>query len=264
MKTEANTTGVPLKAFARAAIYDGRKTSIRAAPSAIAYLRVSTDRQADSGLGLEAQRASATTAAARLGLPLSAVFTDAGTSGALAAADRPVLMDALSALRRNDVLIVAKRDRLGRDVIEVAMIERLVAKRGARVVSAAGEGTDNEDPASMLMRRLIDSFAEYERLIIGSRTRAALAAKRRRGERISRVAPFGYRFSADGHDVEPDADELRVLATIEALRAAGRSLRAIARELNQRGLKTRAGTPWRFEYVRNLVTRRPEKAASAA
>src|SRR5207344_467275 len=136
-------------------------------------------QQAESGLGLEAQRASVVTAAGRLGLELTRTFVDAGTSGSLTIEDRPVLLDAVAALRRGDVLLVAKRDRLGRDVIAVAMIERLIAKRGARVVSAAGEGTDSDDPSAVLMRRLIDSFAEYERALIAARTRAALAAQRR-------------------------------------------------------------------------------------
>jgi resolvase-like protein len=126
----------------------------------IAYLRVSTDKQADSGLGLEAQRTAVNTAAGRLGLPLASVLVDAGVSGALSAADRPVLLQAVGALRRGDALLVAKRDRLGRDVIEVALIERMIARRGARVVSAAGEGTDSTDPSGLLMRRLVDSFAE--------------------------------------------------------------------------------------------------------
>jgi DNA invertase Pin-like site-specific DNA recombinase len=132
---------------------------------------VSTDKQADSGLGLEAQRAAVNTTAGRLGLPLASVLVDAGVSGALSAADRPVLLQAVGALRRGDALLVAKRDRLGRDVIEVALIERMIARRGARVVSAAGEGTDSTDPSGLLMRRLVDSFAEYERQLIGARTK---------------------------------------------------------------------------------------------
>jgi DNA invertase Pin-like site-specific DNA recombinase len=140
---------------------------------AIAYLRVSTDQQAESGLGLDAQKTSITAGATRLGLELAHTFVDAGSSGSLAIEDRPVLLDAVTALRRGDILLVAKRDRLGRDVIAVAMIERLIAKRGARVVSAAGEGTDSDGPAALLMRRLIDSFAEYERALIAARTRAA-------------------------------------------------------------------------------------------
>jgi DNA invertase Pin-like site-specific DNA recombinase len=120
-------------------------------------------------------------------------------------------MEAVSALKRGDVLIVAKRDRLGRDVIEVALIERLVSKRGARVVSAAGEGTESDDPSGLLMRRLIDSFAEYERLIIGARTKSALAAKRRRVERTSRFAPYGFQIARDGRRLDVNHDEQRVL-----------------------------------------------------
>jgi DNA invertase Pin-like site-specific DNA recombinase len=71
-----------------------------APPHAIAYVRVSTDQQADSGLGLEAQQASIAASAVRLGLELSRTFVDAGTSGSLAIEDRPVLLDAVAALRR--------------------------------------------------------------------------------------------------------------------------------------------------------------------
>jgi DNA invertase Pin-like site-specific DNA recombinase len=214
----------------------------------IAYLRVSTDKQADSGLGLEAQRASVTAAATRLGLEIRAVLVDAGVSGSLSIADRPVLMQAVDALRRGDVFLVAKRDRLGRDVIAVAMIERLIAKRGARVVSAAGEGTDNEDPSNVLMRRLIDSFSEYERLIIGARTKSALAAKRARGERVGGL-PFGYCLAADGVQLEADVSEQQILARMGALRADGLTTRGIAAALNENGFRTRRGTAWRFQYI---------------
>ena len=222
---------------------------------ALAYLRVSTEKQADSGLGLDAQQASVTAAAARLGLPLVCVYTDAGVSGSLSIEDRPVLLEAVSALKRGDVLLVAKRDRIGRDVIAVAMIERLIAKRGARIVSAAGEGTETDDPSGVLMRRLIDSFGEYERLIIAARTRAALAAKRRRGERTSRFAPFGFRLSADGRTIEPDAVEQATVQQIREHRAAGLSLTTIAETLNRAGSRTRAGSAWRFEYVRAVLKR---------
>ena len=87
------------------------KTAVTA--HAIAYIRVSTEQQTDSGLGLEAQQASIAASAIRLGLELSRTFVDAGTSGSLAIEDRPVLLDAVAALRRGDVLLVAKRDRLG-------------------------------------------------------------------------------------------------------------------------------------------------------
>jgi len=227
---------------------------------AIGYVRVSTDQQAESGLGLEAQEAAINVAASRLGLDVVRLFVDAGTSGKLAIEDRPVLLDAVASLRRADVLLVAKRDRLGRDVIAVALIERLVTKRGARVVSAAGEGTESDDPAALLMRRLIDSFAEYERALIAARTRAALAAKRKRGERASRIVPFGFRLAEGTRSIEPEPVEQATLTLISDLRTAGMSLRDIAAALNKRGIPTRCGGVWRFEFVRRLVRRHSSAA----
>jgi len=113
--------------------------------------------------------------------------------------------------------------------------------------------TDTDDPSGMLMRRLKDSFGEYERLIIASRTKAALGAKRRRGERISRFAPYGCGFSVDGTTVEPSPSEQDTLRDIRERRAAGCTLQAIADELNRTGSRTRAGSLWRFEYIRSAL-----------
>ena len=219
---------------------------------AYGYLRVSTDAQADSGLGLEAQRSAITAAAARLGLDLGDVFTDAGVSGALELEDRPGLFAAVNALKRGDTLLVAKRDRLGRDVVAVAMLERLTARKGARIISAAGEGTEGTDAASMLQRRILDAFGEYERLIIGQRTKAALKAKRDRGERAGNI-PFGYSLNADGRTLDANADEQHVIGLLRELKAAGYTLRQIADELNRQGFTTRRGTAWRHQYVAGLA-----------
>lgn len=221
-------------------------------PCAFGYLRVSTDQQADSGLGLEAQRGAVTKTAARLGLPLADVFTDAGLSGALDLESRPSLFAAVQELKRGDVLIVAKRDRLGRDLVGVAMIERQIMRKGARIVSAAGEGTEGTDAGAMLQRQILDVFAEYERRLIGQRTKAALQAKRARGERAGNV-PFGYQLASDGQTLEKCAPEQAALAILAELRAAGFSLRQIATELNRQGFTTRRGTPWRFQYVAALA-----------
>lgn len=219
---------------------------------AYGYLRVSTDAQADSGLGLEAQRSAITAAAARLGLDLGDVFTDAGLSGALELEDRPGLFAAVNALKRGDTLLVAKRDRLGRDVVAVAMLERLTARKGARIISAAGEGTEGTDAASMLQRRILDAFGEYERLIIGQRTKAALKAKRDRGERAGNI-PFGYSLNADGRTLDANADEQHVIGLLRELKAAGYTLRQVADELNRQGFTTRRGTAWRHQYVAGLA-----------
>ena len=218
---------------------------------AVAYLRVSTDGQTVSGLGLDAQRAAISGAAARLGLTVTSWHADEGVSGGAALDARPGLLAALDALTRGDVLVVAKRDRLGRDVFNVAMAERLAARKGGRIVSAAGEGTDGDGPADILMRQMIDAFAQFERAVIGTRTKAALQAKRARGFRAGTV-PFGYMADSDGRLAENSAEQ-RVLSLVRELRGAGFTLQAIADELNAQGYTTRKGTAWRHQYVRAFV-----------
>ncbi len=132
------------------------------------------------------------------------------------------------------------------------MIERLAERKGARILSAAGEGTEGSDPASMLQRRILDAFSEYERLIIGARTKAALKAKRARGEAAGNV-PFGYNLNADGRTLDANPQEQTVLGILRELRHAGYTLRAIAAELNAQGFTTRRGSAWRHEYVARLA-----------
>ena len=217
-----------------------RKTNGPTSGRAIAYVRVSTDEQARNGLGLEAQDRACRQAAERLGIELAATFREEGLSGGLPIDKRPQLLAALSALRRGDSLIVAKRDRLGRDVLHVAMIESAVRRKHARIVSAAGEGTDSDDPTGQLMRRMVDAFSEYERLIIGARTAAALAAKRARGERYSHQAPYGQ-----------NDRERAILALMADCRDAGYTWAGMASELNRAGYQTRRGTAWTLHVARS-------------
>ncbi len=176
---------------------------------------------------------------------------------------RPGLLDALAALGPGDVLLVAKRDRLGRDPIVVAMIEAAVGRQGGRVISAAGEGTDGDDPTSVLMRRIVDAFAEYERLVIKARTRAALGAKRRRGQRVGSV-PLGFDLADDGERSKSGRPlalvanpvEVATLEMIRRMRAGGASLRGIAAELDRRGIgPKRGGGRWSHSAVVRILER---------
>ena len=216
----------------------------------IAYLRVSTEQQAESGLGLEAQIAACERSAGGL----AGVYRDEGVSGKTGLEKRPGLLAAIGSLGKGDVLIVAKRDRLGRDPLVVAMIESAVQRKGARIVSAAGEGTDSDSPADVLMRRMIDAFAEYERLIIGARTKAALGAKKARGERVGHI-PFGLRLAADGLHLEEDPTEQATLRKVEELRASGMSLRQIAAHLNSNAITKREGAPWNHVNLHRIFYR---------
>jgi site-specific DNA recombinase len=235
----------------------------------IVYLRVSTDEQAESGLGLEAQLAACRALAARMGWEIAIVFED-DLSGGLPLDKRPILLDAIAALARGDILLVAKRDRLGRgDIMTTAMIEAAVLRAGARIVSAAGEGTESDDPSAVLMRRMIDAFAEYERLVIKARTRAALAAKKARGERTGQV-PYGSRLTGEGPPSKKNGmptglathpAETEALKLIRALGAAGWSRRQIAGELDRRGIPTKSGRPWKHSTVHDLLNRPADEPA---
>lgn len=220
---------------------------------AFGYVRCSTGQQVESGLGLEAQRASVEDCAKKLGLPLAAIFEDGGLSGGLALADRPGLLDAVAALQSGDRLIVAARSRLGRDVVNVALIEREVAKRGAKVVSALGEGTDLDDgPTADLVKTLLDGVNAWERSQAALRTRAALRAKRARGEALGNP-PYGLR--AVGGRVEPEPREQETIALIHELRHAGLSERAIAAELQLRGVRGRTDKPLSHVQVHRVLAR---------
>mgnify|MGYP000095991058 FL=1 len=220
--------------------------------TAVAYLRVSTDRQE---LGPEAQRAAIEAWAAREGVTVAAWHVDAGVSGAAAIADRPELVAALASLtvHRAGVLVVAKRDRLARDVMAAAMLERMALDAGARIVSAAGEGTDSNDPSAVLMRTLVDAFAQYERAMIAARTKAALGAKRARGERAGTV-PYGFTSDAAGR-LSPCPAERAIIAQVHALRAAGVTLRGIVAELARAGVVGRTGNALAMAQVQNILAR---------
>lgn len=213
-----------------------------------AYLRVSTTSQAESGAGLDAQQ----DACARAAGTLAGVYRDEGVSGKTGLDKRPALLELIAALDKGDTLIVAKRDRLGRDPLVVAMIESAVKRKGARIISAAGEGTDSDSPTDILMRRMVDAFAEYERLIIGARTKAALQAKKARGERTGSI-PYGYRCEDDGKTLTPDAEEQDIIAQVQQLHAEGLSLRAIAARLAAMNRPTR-GAAWHPQTIKNILS----------
>lgn len=217
---------------------------------AVAYLRVSTDDQA---LGPEAQRAAIKRWAAAAGVDVVAVHEDLGVSGGAELDERPGLMAAIDALGVHGagVLVVAKRDRLARSVLITAAVESLAAGRGARVVSA--DGTSNaEGPEGMLMRGLVDLFAQYERALIVTRTKAALAVKRSRGELVGSV-PIGSSVG-DGGRLGPNAAELAAVSRVRELRAVGMSVRAIAAALNEEGVPAR-GKQWHATTVARLLSR---------
>lgn len=227
---------------------------------AVASLRVSTDEQR---LGPEAQRAAIEAWAGREGVRVAAWFTDDGVSGGSDLVDRPGLMAAIAALseHRAGILVVAKRDRLARDVYVALTLERVVAAAGARV--ACADGVANGDtPADAFLRTILDGAAAYERALIRARTKAALQAKKARGERVGMV-PFGYVLAPDGKTVLESAADQQVIRLVADLRKRGHSIRRIVVECVQAGITARTGRPMSKTQVERLLRRStlPAKAA---
>ena len=204
----------------------------------MAYIRVSTD---DQTLSVEAQRERLAVWCAERRVTLLAMYEDVGVSGGAALDKRPGLMLALDALTPGMALVAVKRDRLARDTMHVAMIERLVERAGAKVLTCDGAG-EGDSPEAQMLRGIMDVFAQYERAVIRARTTTALAVKRGRAERISGRLPYGMRLAADGLHLEADAAEQAVIRIARDLHTAGLSSRAIAARLAEQGLYSRAGS----------------------
>ena len=129
--------------------------------NAISYCRVSTDAQAKSGAGLDAQKAAIESYAAANGLTITAAFVDAGVSGAAPIAQRVGLVAAVAAITKGTVLLIAKRDRLGRDQLTTLGIERAIQKKGGSIVSADGIANGTA-AADQFMRSILDAAAAFE------------------------------------------------------------------------------------------------------
>jgi DNA invertase Pin-like site-specific DNA recombinase len=219
----------------------------------VGYIRVSTGEQA---LGPQAQRAALQWWCAAHQCNLVAVYADHGVSGAVPADQRYGLTAALHALRRRGagVLLVASRDRLARDTLVAALVERQVVEFGAAILTADGSG-NADSPEGILLRRIVDAFAEFERQSIRARTKAALAIKRARRERISREPPYGWRLSCDGKHIEPDPQEQAAVALARRLRRSGISLRRIGHRLTQRGYTPRKAKCWHPQTITSITNR---------
>jgi site-specific DNA recombinase len=220
---------------------------------AIGYVRVSTEEQADSGLGLEAQQQRIAAFCAMKGLRLVETFEDAGVSGGKPSASRPAGSRLLNAARRGKVVVVAKLDRLFRSVADAANVIADFDKRGIELIAIA-EGFDMTSPYGRAMAQMASVFAELERAMIRERTRTAMSVKRLRGERISGHAPFGWDFGPDGHLVE-NGREQKVIARIRRLRAQGLSYRGIAARLDAEGNFPKRGRKWIHTTIKAILAR---------
>ncbi|WP_091934584.1 recombinase family protein [Blastococcus sp. DSM 46786] len=202
----------------------GKRTSSRV----LAYVRVSTDEQRASGLGLADQRAVIEAAAIQRGWLDVEFVSDEGVSAKNLS--RPGIAWALEQLATGEagVLVVSKLDRLSRSLLDFANLMDTARRQGWELV-ALDLAIDTSTPSGALMANVMASFAEFERRLIGQRTSAALQAKKVAGARLGR----------------PRALAPAIRERIVAERNAGGTLTGIANRLNADGIPTaRGGRAW--------------------
>lgn len=242
-------------------------------PVAVGYVRVSTD---DQHLGPDAQQAAIADYCVRHGCVLAAVYVDKGVSGRTPVEQRQGFRDALAGVQAHGarLFVVAKVDRLARDLMVACIAEKVISDLGCEFRSAAGEGHDSDDPMSQMMRVIIAGFAAYERTMIALRTKHALRVKIQRVERVgaikygfAQVEEIGGRPNGDGvlRRIVPATAE-REAAWIATYLAGkhGYGLRAIGRVLDGLGHPTRNGKPWHPQQVSRLLSSPTEGADAAA
>ncbi len=205
---------------------------------AVAYLRVSTSEQADSGAGLAAQRSAIEAEVGRRGWVLQEVFIDAAVSGK-ALVGREALAQALDTVKsgRAQVLVVSKLDRLSRSLLDFAEIMSRAQSEAWNLV-ALDLGIDLSTPAGEFLASVMASAAQWERRIIGVRTKDALAAKKAAGVRLGRPRLI------------PDT----IINRMGRERASGKTFAAISEGLNQDQIPTaQGGSRWYPATVRKAL-----------
>ena len=218
----------------------------------VAYFRVSTTKQGQSGLGLDAQRAAVEAYASQSGGTLLRSFTEVESGKR---DDRPQLTQALHLARvTGATLVIAKLDRLSRDAAFLLTLQ----KSGTRFVAADMPNADETTVGIMAI------MAQREREAISKRTREALQAAKARGTKLGNPNGAAALFrSGGGHVAGTAAGKAAAQARAEDLRPILKhleadgvsSLGAVADALNERGIRTPQGKQWHKSSVRNLRER---------
>lgn len=236
-----------------------RKPETAKPTRAVAYIRVSTEKQADGGVSLDAQKAKVEAYASLYNLTLAEVIVDAGVSAKTL--DRPGLARALELLSTGvaDALLVVKLDRLTRSVRDLGdLVERYFGPDGAALLSVA-ENIDTRTASGRMVLNILASVSQWEREAIGERTADALVQVKAEGVKLGGAALGWTRTEATDADgrrvVLPVAEEAETVARIRDLRAAGNTLREIAAALDAEGRKTKKGGKWFASTVKNVLAR---------
>jgi len=225
-----------------------------------AYLRVSTDRQAEEGLGLEVQEHAIRAWAHNRGDRVVLWCRDEGLSGSNGLDAREGLADALNACKAGQVvgLVVYRLDRLARDLVLQEQLLADVRRMGADVFSTSSAEAsyltdDPDDPSRKLIRQVLGAVNEYERAMISLRLRSGRRRKHDTGGYAYGSPPYGYR--AQGRQLVEHVEEQTALRRMHELRSEGRSYRDIAAILQAEGHRAKRGSVWYPMTIRQILIR---------
>ena len=233
---------------------------------AIGYIRCSTQEQADSGLGLDAQAERIRAYGLLKGLGLIELITDAGESGGKPLGSREGGQRLLAAIRerRADAVVLLKLDRGFRNATDCLTTVEQWERKGValHILDLGGNAIDTTSAAGRFMLVVLAGAAEMERNLTRERTWSAMAIKRANGQRIGTV-PYGFDLNADGVALVPNEAEQAVIEEIKAMRSRGMKLKQIASELTARGVPTKTGKSarWTHQAVARILARLPSTGA---
>jgi site-specific DNA recombinase len=213
---------------------------------AIAYIRVSTDKQADKGHSLQAQQEKIAAYASLYDLDIIDYVIETGSAKNL---NREGLQGALAQIKAGqaDALIVVKLDRLTRSVADLGyLVETYFSKAGLLSVS---EQIDTRSASGRLVLNVLASVSQWEREAIGERTKAVKQSMKANGLYCGGLVPYGQMLVSGQLVTNPQ--EQAIITRAKALKSEGHSLRSIATMFSQEGLRTRKDTD--FSHV--LVSR---------
>ena len=222
--------------------------------SAVIYARFSPRRNAQQCESIETQFYYCDQYCDNNELPITARLSDKVLSGA--DEDRPALWQAIELLKRGDVLVVYRLDRLARSVYLSDIIERGVKKKNASIVSVSGEGTWNDSDQDWLIRKILQTLAEYERRVTAARTKASMLRHQASGRRMSKQTPFGWAIDpADPARMIENITEQQTIQRIIAMKESQMSLRAICRRLRAEGIRCRNNDNWHHTTIKSILRR---------
>ncbi len=219
--------------------------------TAIGYIRVSTEQQANEGVSLDAQRAKIEAWCTHNGYELAQVYVDAGISGKKLD-NRPELKKARAAIKKGMALVAYSLSRLARSTKDLIEISEEVSKKKGDLVSLT-EKIDTTTPMGEMMFTLMAGMAQLERRMIAERTSTALQHKKSTGQKYTGQDPYGFS-SIEGRLVQVQ-QEAEIVAEIQAARSSGSTLQFIADDLNGRGIPTKTGKTWAPATIHLLLKR---------